>query len=98
MIFTSSFWPKVLLCNIFSLFTMFTQLHDNLHPIYCNSWGYFFCGSLVYFVSCASHALRLLIADLWSPAGKRLTSWLLMRVFIVFVLLSHMVSWVRSGT
>ena len=33
--------------------------------------------------------LRLFIAALWLPAGKRLTSWLLLVMFIVFLLLSH---------
>ena len=50
---------------------------------------------IFFFVSCVSH---LLIAALWSPAGKGLTSWLLLAMFIVFLLLSHMVSWVRCGT
>ena len=31
---------------------------------------------------------RLFIADLWSPAGKGLTSWLMLVIFIVFLLLS----------
>ena len=40
---------------------------------------------------------RLFIAALWSPAGKGLTSWLLLVMFIVvvFLLLSNVVSWVR---
>ena len=42
--------------------------------------------------------LRLFIAALWSPARKGLTSWLLFVMFIVVVLLSHVVSWVRCGT
>ena len=42
--------------------------------------------------------LRLLIAALWSPAGEGLTAWLLLVMFIVFLLLSHVVSCVRSGT
>ena len=42
--------------------------------------------------------LRLFIAALWSPAGKGLTSWLLFVMFIVFLLLSHAVSWVRCAT
>ena len=41
--------------------------------------------------------LRLFIAAMWSPAGK-LTSWLLLVIFIVFVLLSHVASWARCGT
>ena len=41
---------------------------------------------------------RLFIAALWSPAGKGLNSWLLLMMFIVFLLLSHEVSWVRSDT
>ena len=42
--------------------------------------------------------LRLSIAALWSPAGKGLASWLLLVMFIVFLLLSRVVSWVRCGT
>ena len=42
--------------------------------------------------------LHLFIAALWSPAGKGLTSWLLFVMFIVVLLLSHGVSWVRCGT
>ena len=42
--------------------------------------------------------LRLLIAALWSPTGKELTSWLLLMMFIVFLLLSNVVSSVRCGT
>ena len=41
---------------------------------------------------------RLSIAALRSPAGSGLTSWLLLLMFIVFLLLSHVVSWVRCGT
>ena len=41
---------------------------------------------------------RLFIAALWSSAGKGLTSWLLLVMFIVFLLLSNVVSWVRCGT
>ena len=39
----------------------------------------------------------LMLSRLWSPAGKGLTSWLLLVMFIVFLLLSHVVSWVRCG-
>ena len=42
--------------------------------------------------------LRLFIAAFWSPAGKGLTSWLLFVMFIVVLLNSHVVSWVRCGT
>ena len=42
--------------------------------------------------------LCLFIAALWSPSGKGLTSWLLLVMFNVFSLLSHVVSWVRCGT
>ena len=41
---------------------------------------------------------RLLIAALWSPDGKGLTSWLLFVMFIVILLLSHLVSEDRCGT
>ena len=40
---------------------------------------------------------RLFIAALWSPAGKGLTSWLLLVMFIILLLLSHVVScWERA--
>ena len=52
---------------------------------------YFLCGSSLLIVP-------LFIAALWSPARKGLTSWLLLVMFIVFLLLSHVVSWVRCGT
>ena len=38
---------------------------------------------------------RLFIAALWSPDRKGLTSWFLLVMFIVFLLLSHVVSWER---
>ena len=41
---------------------------------------------------------RLFIAALWSTEGKGLTSWLLIVMFIVFLLLWYVVSWVRCGT
>ena len=42
--------------------------------------------------------LRLFIAALWSSEGKGLTSWLLIVMFNVILLLSHLVSWDRCGT
>ena len=53
-----------------------------------------------FFLSCVLLCLcaRLFISALWSPAGKRLTSWLSFVVsnneFVSFPL----VSWVRCGT
>ena len=41
---------------------------------------------------------RLFIAAIWSPTEKELTSWLLLVMFIVILLLSHVVSWVRCAT
>ena len=41
---------------------------------------------------------RLFVAALWSPAGKGLISWLLLVMFIVILLLSNALSWVRCGT
>ena len=41
---------------------------------------------------------HLFIAALWSPAGKGLASELLFVMFIVFLSLSHVVSWVRCVT
>ena len=46
------------------------------------------------FVSCVSHALL----PRGHRLGKGLTSWLLLVMFIVFLLLSHVVSWVRCDT
>ena len=40
---------------------------------------------------------HLFITALWSSVGKGLTPWLLLVMFIVFLLLSHVVSWVRRG-
>ena len=39
----------------------------------------------------------LFIAVLWSPTAKVLTFWLLFVMLIVFLSLSHVVSWVRCG-
>ena len=50
---------------------------------------------LGFFVSCAS---RQIIAALWLPAGKGLTFWLLLVMFILFLLLSNVVSWVRCSS
>ena len=41
---------------------------------------------------------RPFIAALWSPDGKWLTSWLLVVMFIVILLFSHLVSLDRCGT
>ena len=54
----------------------------------------YFCHLCLVFVM----LLRLLIAALWSPEGKGLTSWLLFVMFIVIFLLSNLVSWDRCGT
>ena len=40
----------------------------------------------------------LFIAALWSPVGKGITFLLMFVMFMVFLLLSHVVSWVRCGT
>ena len=42
--------------------------------------------------------LSLLIAALWSPEGKGPTFWLLLKMFIVILLFSHLVSWDTCGT
>ena len=41
---------------------------------------------------------RLFIAALWSPVGKELTSWPLLVMFIVILLLSLVISRIRCGT
>ena len=40
---------------------------------------------------------RLFIAELWSPEGKGLTSWLLFVVFIVILLLYNLEYWDICG-
>ena len=49
-------------------------------------------------LTCCLELLCLFIAALWPPAGKGLTSWFLLVMLNVFLLLSHEVSWVRCGT
>ena len=49
-------------------------------------------------MSSVSHAFESGHCALWSPAGKGLTSWILLMMFIIFLLLSHVVSWVKCGT
>ena len=63
-----------------------------------NSRRYFFCGSFVFLCLLFLVLLCLFIAALWSLAGKRADHWLLFLMFIVFLFLSHVVSWVRCGT
>ena len=59
---------------------------------------YFFVDHLCFLCLMFLMLSRLFIPALLSPAGKGLTSWLLLGMFIVFLLLSHMVSCVRCGT
>ena len=50
-------------------------------------------------MSCVCHTIScLLIAALWSPEWKGLTSLLLFVMFIVILVLSYLVSWDRCGT
>ena len=59
-----------------------------------------FCGAFVFFFLFLVFLKlsRPLIAALWTPAEKGLTSWLLLVMFIVFLFLSIVESWVRCGT
>ena len=59
--------------------------------------GYYFCGSFVFFVSCVLHAFASVYCCLVVTCWERLTSWLLLVMFIVFLLLSHLVSCVMCG-
>ena len=52
----------------------------------------------VIYVLCFIMLSLLLIAALWSPEGKGLTWLLSLVMFIVILLLSNLVSWVRCGT
>ena len=64
----------------------------------CHIFGRYFCGSFVFLYLVFLMLLHLVIAAVWLPAGKGLTSCLLLVMFIVFLLLSRVVSWVRCGT
>ena len=55
-------------------------------------------GHLCYLCPVFVMLLRLFIAALWSPAGKRLTSWLLFVMFNCVFVTSYVVSWFRCGT
>ena len=41
--------------------------------------------------------IAALLSPAGSPAGKGLASWLLLVMLIIFLLLSHVVSWVGCG-
>ena len=48
---------------------------------------------------CACHAVLSVLCSLVAPAGRELTSWLFcVWCLLVFLSLSHVVSWVRRGT
>ena len=49
-------------------------------------------------MSYVCHDFAFVHCALWPPEGKELTSWLLFEMLIVILLLSHLVSWDRSGT
>ena len=59
---------------------------------------YHIYGSFVFLCLVLLRLSCLFIVALWSPAGKGLTFWLLLAMFIVLLLLSHVVSRVRCGT
>ena len=56
------------------------------------------CGSLVFFVSCVSHAFESVHCCLVVTCWEKADLLALVVMFIVFLLLSHVVSWVRCGT
>ena len=82
--------------KILSLF-VFLKVRNALN-IYGNCCMLFnlLYGSFVIFVFLMLS--RLFIAALWFHAGKGLTSWLFLVMFIVFLLISHVVKYVRCGT
>ena len=47
--------------------------------------GTSFVNHLCFFVSCVSHAFASVLAALWSPAWKGLTSWPFGDVYCIFV-------------
>ena len=48
----------------------------------------------MFFMSCVCHAIASVIAALWSPTGKGLTSWLSFVMFNCVLSLSNTVAWV----
>ena len=58
---------------------------------------YFFYELFVFFCLVYLMLSRLFISNFRSPARKGLTCWLFLVMFIDFLLLSHVVSWVRCG-
>ena len=59
---------------------------------------YFFCGSFVLFMSCDCQSFASVHCCLVVTCLEGLTSWLLFVMFVVVLLLSHVVSWVRCDT
>ena len=57
----------------------------------------FFCGSFMLFLSGFVMLLCTSVDALWSPAGKRLTSWLSFVMSNCDVVTFPLVSWVRYG-
>ena len=52
----------------------------------------------MFFVSCVSHALASVYCCLVVTCWERVETLALSVMFIVFLLLSHVVSWIRCGT
>ena len=59
---------------------------------------YFFCASYVFCCSVFLMLSHVFIAAFLLTAGKGMASWLLLVMYIVLLLFSHVVSWVRCGT
>ena len=87
---------------IFCLFIFIYLFVFNGPPIAKGIWRrYFFCGSFMGFFSVLRVLclyVRLFICTLWSPAGKKLTSWLSFVVSYCEFVTLLLVSWVRYGT
>ena len=67
---------------------------DDTHLLLLTQGGTSFVDHLYFLCLVFLMLSRLFIAVLWSPVGKGL----MFVMFIVFLLLSHVVSWVRCGT
>ena len=59
--------------------------------------GASFVDHLCYLCFVFAMLLCLFIAALWSSEGKGMTFWLMLMMFIVILLLSHLVSWDSCG-
>ena len=98
-----SFWLKVFLFAVLCWFVILTESIST----YCSMLICHLDRKYLYFLSYVNLSFRLKVflqkcllsyVDLWSPAGKGLTSWLSFVVSYCEFVTFSLVSWVRCGT